>query len=253
MLRMKDTERRTLRSNKFRKSRRDSKKAKCKDTSLITEQPLRSQTTQLSLRLLMRSKSSMLKQRSSIKKLRLRDKRLRGHTREVDVEATEVNLLTEVELHGEATMKVEEVATVEATTQASEVTEEDIIREMKMPHSKRDRRFQVDTRVQEIPTVEVSEEAEVVIAEVVVAISKIRITQGRLQVTLKISSLANSLNTEEEVVSEATTVEDTAVEPRVERALILEMRATNITKESCRDSSQKVQQPPKATRKDSRK
>lgn len=184
----------------------------------------------------------------------MRDKRLRGHTREVDVEATEVNLLIEVELHGEAAMKVEEVATVEATTtQASEVTEEDIIREMKMPHSKRDRRFQVDTRVQEIPTVEVSEEAEVVIAEVVVAISKIRITQGRLQVTLKISSLANSLNTEVEVVSEATTVEDTAVEPRVERALILEMRATNITKESCRDSSQKVQQPPKATRKDTRK
>ena len=178
MLRMKDTERKTLRSNKFRKSRRDSKKAKCKDTSLITEQPLRSQTRQLSLRLLMRSKSSMLRQRSSIKKLRLRDKRLRGHTREVDVVATEVNPLTEVELHGEATLKVEEVATVEATTQASEVTEEDIIRKMKMPHSKRDRRFQVDTRVQEIPTVEVSEEAEVVIAEVVVAISKIRITQG---------------------------------------------------------------------------
>jgi hypothetical protein len=68
MLRMKDTERRTLRSNNSRKSRRDSKKAKCKDTSLITEQPLRSQTTQLSLRLLMRSKSSMLKQRSSIKR-----------------------------------------------------------------------------------------------------------------------------------------------------------------------------------------
>ena len=55
------------------------------------------------------------------------------------------------------------------------------------------------------------------------------------------------------MVSEATSVEDTAVEPRVERALILEMRATNITKESCRDSSQKAQQPPKVTRKDNRK
>ena len=169
------------------------------------------------------------------------------------MEDTEENLITEVVLHGEATLREEEAVTEEAITQVTEAAEVDITRELKVPQLKMDRRLQVDssTKAQETLIVEASEDQEVAIAEVVVAISRTRITQGLLQVALKISRLS-FLNTEEEVATEVASVEDTEAVLRVEKASILETREINIMKENFSVSSQKEQQL-KAMRRDSRK
>ena len=63
---MKCMRKRMLKSTKCRKKKRDFKRVKCKDTTLIMERhQQRSLTRQLSLKSLMRFKSSKLRQMSS--------------------------------------------------------------------------------------------------------------------------------------------------------------------------------------------